>query len=206
LLVAALGAFLHVRNALCAIWKLEPPHGNTWLGIVLDYVLAIVMVFLVATLLLMSLAFSVAIPIIRRAMDDNIMNTDPYWEWVEWLGSFVFLALLFAVCYRTLSGGRIPWGYVVYGAVIASILFTIGKSLLSYYIVYTGMASMYGAAGSVVVFMIWVYYSSQILFFGAELIQARRTRHEWMDGEKPGAAVQGVPENGSSGSTEFFER
>ena len=88
------------------------------------------------------------------------------------------------VDFTLLSGVRISWGYVGYGAVIAAILFTIGKALLSYYIVYTGVASMYGAAGSVVVFLMWVYYSSQILFFGAELIQARRTRHEWFYGEK----------------------
>ena len=63
---------------------------------------------------------------------------------------------------------------------IAAVLFTIGKILVGYYIIYSGAASMYGAAGSLVVFLMWVYYSSQTLFFGAELIQARRTRHEWL--------------------------
>jgi membrane protein len=64
--------------------------------------------------------------------------------------------------------------------VIAALLFTAGKFVLSYYIVYAGTASTYGAAGSLVVFLVWIYYSSQTVFFGAELIQARRTRHEWM--------------------------
>jgi membrane protein len=181
LVVAALGAFLHVRTALCMIWKLEPPHGNSWLGILMDYGLALLMVFLIAVLLLISLAFSLAVPIMQRLMQAGHLDVAQHWQWVELVGSFLFLTILFATSYRILSGGRVPWGYVWYASIIASILFTIGKTLLSYYLVYTGTASMYGAAGSVVVFMMWVYYSSQILFFGAELVQARRTRFEWMN-------------------------
>jgi membrane protein len=87
--------------------------------------------------------------------------------------------------YRILSGGRISWGYVIYGSFIAAVLFTFGKKLLGWYLVYASPASPYGAAGSLVVFLMWVYYSSQILFFGAELIQARRTRHKWLTSEPP---------------------
>ena len=180
LIVAALGAFLHARSALCMIWKLEPPHGNSWLGILWDYVLALIMVLVMAILLLISLACSLAVPIMQRLMQAGHLNVQQYWQWVDWGGSFFFLTILFATSYRILSGARVPWGYVWYGSFIAAILFTIGKTLFSYYLVYTGTESMYGAAGSVVVFLMWVYYSSQILFFGAELIQARRTRFEWM--------------------------
>lgn len=183
LLVASLGAFLSARSALCTIWKLEPPRGNGWLGMLWDYVLALIMVFITATMLLLSLAAGMVIPILQRMM----AHYQNYWHWVEIGSSFVFLTILFASSYRILSGGRIPWGYVWYGSFIAAVLFTIGKTLLSYYIVYSGTESMYGAAGSVVVFLMWVYYSSQILFFGAELIQARRTRFEWLPGEKPAA-------------------
>jgi membrane protein len=180
LVVAALGAFLHVRNALCAIWKLEPPHGNTWLGVVLDYGLALVMVFLTATLLLISLAASLVVPIVQKMMQNEYIATENYWHWIEMGGSFIFLTFLFASLYRILSGGRISWAYVWYGSFIAAVLFTIGKTLLSHYLVYTDTATIYGAAGSVMVFLTWMYYSSQILFFGAELIEARRTRLEWM--------------------------
>jgi membrane protein len=176
LVIAALGAFLHVRGALCTIWKLEPPRGNSWLGLVWDYTLALIMVFITAVLLLVSLACALVVPILRK-----FLYIEFPWHWIEPVSSFVFLTLLFAAVYRILSGGRIPWGYVWYGSVIASVLFVIGKTVLSYYLVYTGTASMYGAAGSMVVFLMWVYYSSQILFFGAELIEARRTRYEWME-------------------------
>ena len=183
LIVTALGGFLHVRNALCSIWKLEPPHGNSWLGMLWDYVLAVLMVFIIGILLLVSLACGLVVPILQSTMARTQLDVQSYWQWVELGGSFIFLTLLFVTIYWVLSGGRISWGYVLYGSFIASVLFTIGKTVLSYYIVYSGTESMYGAAGSVVVFLMWVYYSSQTLFLGAELIQARRTRHEWMNAE-----------------------
>jgi membrane protein len=184
--IMALGAFVYVRGALCQIWKLDPPRGNSWLGMVFDYLLAMVMVFMTAVLLLAALACSLVVPIAQKLMTANEINPDTYVQWLEPLTSFLLLTLLFACSYRVLSGGRISWGYVVYGAIIAAILFTLGKTLLGYYIVYSGTESMYGAAGSLVVFLVWVYYSSQVLFFGAELIQARRTRHEWMNAPTQG--------------------
>lgn len=185
LVVAALGAFLHVRSALRTIWQLDSPEDNSWLAMLWDYLLSLGMVMITATMLLVSLGLGFVVSMMRRTAEQHSLGDDAWWHWVEIGSSFLVLALLFAASYRILSGWRIPWGYVLYGSVIAAVLFTIGKSLLSYYIVFSGTASMYGAAGSLVVFLVWVYYSSQILFFGAELIQARRTRHEWLFGEKP---------------------
>jgi membrane protein len=187
LIAGALGAFLHARTTLCRIWKLEPPRGNSWLGMLFDYFLAVVMVFVIATLLLISLACSLVVPILKRTLRDSPVPLEGSWQWIEIGGSFVFLTILFAAAYRILSGGRVPWGYVWYGALIAAVLFTIGKILVGYYIIYSGAASMYGAAGSLVVFLMWIYYSSQTLFFGAELIQARRTRQEWLNGANSNA-------------------
>ncbi|MBI3823674.1 MAG: YihY/virulence factor BrkB family protein [Planctomycetes bacterium] len=185
LVVAALGAFLHVRSSLRTIWKLDSPEDNSWLAMLWDYALSLVMVLVTATMLVVSLAVGFVASMARKTVEEHRIADDYYWHWVEIGTSFFILTLLFAASYRILSGGRIPWGYVAYGSTIAAVLFMLGKSLLSYYIVYSGTASMYGAAGSLVVFLVWVYYSSQILFFGAELIQARRTRHEWLFGEKP---------------------
>ncbi len=184
LVVTALGAFLHMRNSLCMIWKLEPPHDNSWLGMLWDYTLAVIMVFVFAILIMCTLAASLAVPVLLRFMQEAEVPEEVGLQWIEMGMSFVFLTVLFATVYRILSGGRVGWGYVIYGSLIAAVLFTLGKLVLSYYIVYSGTESMYGAAGSIVVFMMWVYYSSQILFFGAELIQARRTRHEWMNIDK----------------------
>ena len=105
LIAGALGAFLHMRGALCIIWKLEPPHGNSWLGMLLDYFLAVVMVFIIATLLLASLACSLVVPILHRIMRDSPVPIEGSWHWLEMGASFVFLTILFAVSYRILSGG-----------------------------------------------------------------------------------------------------
>jgi membrane protein len=183
LVVTALGAFLHVRNSLCMIWKLEPPHDNAWLGMLWDYTLAVIMVFIIATLMMCSLAVSLVVPFFVKFMQDAELPEEMSLQLLEMIASFFFMTTLFATVYRILSGGRIGWGYVVYGSFVAAVLFTLGKLVLGYYLAYSGTESMYGAAGSVVVFMMWVYYSSQILFFGAEMIQARRTRHEWMNAE-----------------------
>jgi membrane protein len=180
LIVGALSTFLHARGALCTIWKLEAPGGNTILGIVLDYFLALVMVFCSGVLLLLSLAASMIVPILRNLMEREFPGNGFEWQIVEFLTSVLFLTLFFTAIFRILSGQRIAWKYVLYGSAITSLLFSVGKFALGMYLVYTSTASMYGAAGSLVVFLIWVYYSSQILFFGAELVQARRTRHEWM--------------------------
>jgi membrane protein len=186
LLVAALGAFLHARSSLCTIWKLEPPHGNTWLGLLWDYALSLILVLIIALMLLVSVAFGLCIPVMQKMTQTPFLQDVRFWHWIEVAASFLFLTILFAVTYRTLSGARIAWGYTWYGSIITAVLFTLGKSLLGYYIEYSSPESMYGAAGSVVVFLIWVYYSSQVLFFGAELIQARRTRNEWMSPQAPG--------------------
>jgi membrane protein len=181
LVFGALGSFLHLRASLAIIWKFEPPHGNTYLGMLLDYGLALVMVLFTGFLLLLSLVASVVVRFVRAYMEEHFpLDGWVRWDLLELATSFLFLALLFTAIYRILSGRRISWTYSLYGAITASILFTVGKTLLSVYLVYTGTASAYGAAGSIVVFLIWVYYSSQILFFCAEMIQARRTRGEWL--------------------------
>jgi membrane protein len=176
----AVGAFVHLRTSLCLIWRLEPPHTNTIIATLLDYALALVMVVCTGVLLLASLAASITVSALRAYVDERFAGWAVPWDWLDFAVSLAFLTLLFAASYRVLSDQRIGWRYVIYGAVMASLLFTIGKFLLSVYVVYGGTASAFGAAGSLVVFLVWVYYSSQTFFLGAELIQARRTRQEWL--------------------------
>jgi membrane protein len=180
LMFGALGAFVHMRTSLCLIWKLEPLHANTVLATLFDYALALIMVLFTGVLLIVSVAASVTMSFFRAYVEQHLPGEPFPWDWVEFAISVFLLALVFAAIYRILSDRRISWAYVGYGSAAASLLFTVGKFLLSYYLVYAGFASTYGAAGSLVVFLVWVYYSSQTLFFGAELIQARRTRAEWL--------------------------
>jgi membrane protein len=90
--------------------------------------------------------------------------------------SFGVITLLFAIIFRVLPDAYIDWRDVWLGALVTAMLFTVGKSLIGVYLARSGMASAYGTAGSLVVLVVWVYYSAQILFFGAELthVYARR--------------------------------
>lgn len=186
LLVGSLSLFLHLRRCLCIIWDLELPKGSGLLLTLLNYLLAIVAVLCVGLLLLVSLAASTAVAVLTRY--EQLPGGRTLWHWVEVGISFLLLTLFFAVVYRVLSGRQVSWRYLWYGAFISAVLFTIGKLLIGLYLAYTSTASVYGAAGSLVVFLVWVYYSSQIAFFGAELIQARRTRSEWMSPPAPGTS------------------
>jgi membrane protein len=174
LLLGALGSFLHLRSALSRIWRLSPPGGGGILAIVLDYAIAVLLVLLTGGLLLVSVIASAVLTYLGQRFEGHIPGGHLPWRILEFVVSVAFLTLVFAVIFRVCSANRIAWGLVWFGAALTSLLFTIGKTLIGLYLGSTGTASAYGAAGSLVLFLIWVYYSAQILFFGAELIQARR--------------------------------
>lgn len=192
LLAGALTVFLHFRRCLNVIWHLDTPRTNGIVGTLLNYALAIVMVACTGMLLLLSVALSTAMPGIEKILTEYVPGTGSVWQWFEAGVSFLLLTLYFALIFRIMSGRRIAWGYVWYGSLVTSVLFTVGKTLIGLYLAHTSTASAYGAAGSLIVFLVWVYYSSQIIFFGAELIQARRTRAEWLrpsESREPTAGV-----------------
>jgi membrane protein len=176
LFVGALGVFLHLRTAFSTIWRLAPPKGASWLGVLLNYVLAAVMVLLIGLLLLLSLASNTVLVMVMNVLQRNLTGYRIPWQAVEFVSSILYLSLLFAMVFHIMSGRRILLRQVWIGAIGSAVLFAVGKTLLGYYLAYTGATSAYGAAGSLVAFLIWVYYSAQITFFGAELIQAWRTR------------------------------
>lgn len=176
-LFAGVQAFLHLRQCFRIIWNIEVPKGGTYWGLALDYILSALLVFVVGLLLIASLAAGTVLSIVQQRWP---LSFPGGWHTVEILVSFVFLTLAFAAQYWILSGRSLSWWYVLYGSIICSVMFTIGKSLLSWYLAFSSATSVYGAAGSLVGFLIWIYYSSLIVFLGAELIQARRQRGEWM--------------------------
>jgi membrane protein len=179
LVLGALGSFLHVRRCLSIIWQLEPVARNGFLLILFDYLLAILAALYVGLLLLASLAGTTAMMVLVRLMGKELPGGGALWSWLEVGVSFLLVALFFAVVAWVLSGRQIPWRHLWYGSFVSAFLFSVGKWLISLYLAYTSTTSVYGAAGSLAVFLIWVYYSSQIAFFGAELTQARRTQAEW---------------------------
>jgi membrane protein len=139
------------------------------------------LVIAVGFLLLVSLVVSAALAALHRYMGAAFPGLSELWNALNLLVSFGVVTLLFALVYRVLPDVELTWRDVWLGAVVTAGLFTIGKTLIGLYLGTSGVASTYGAAGSVVVLLIWVYYSAQIVLLGAEFTRAWV---EW-NGERP---------------------
>jgi membrane protein len=180
MVLGALSVFLHIRECLCVIWRLDSPGQAGAIATLFNYLLSIIMVLSVGILLLLSLAASAALPWLVDFLGKDFPVGSRFWHWLDAGFSFALLTLFFVIVFHVMSERRVLLHHVFYGSVISALLFTAGKTVIGLYLAYTGTASAYGAAGSLVVLLVWVYYSAQIFFFGAELVQARRTRADWL--------------------------
>ncbi len=172
LLVGATGVFAQLQNALNTIWEVKPdPDKGGVMHLLLVRLLSLGMVLAIAFLLLVSLLLSTALSVLGNYFADVLPGAEFIWQIVNVLVSFAIITLLFALIFKYLPDVKIAWGDVWVGAAVTSLLFVIGKFLISWYLSRGGVASAYGAAGSLVVLLLWVYYSAQILFFGAEFTQ-----------------------------------
>jgi membrane protein len=169
LLFGASGVFGELQDALNTIWKVTPKSGRGLLGVVKDRFLSFTMVLGTAFLLLVSLILSAALEAISKYMPQMCSATGLCLGHVlNALVSFVVVTALFAMIFKVLPDVELGWRDVAIAAVITSLLFSLGKFLIGLYLGRASVASAYGAAGSLVVMLIWVYYSAQILLFGAE--------------------------------------
>jgi membrane protein len=169
LVVGASGLFAQLQDALNTIWKVEPRPGRGWWGFVRDRLVPFLIVLAAGALLLTSLALATALEALRTYLPRPGLDL---WRWTNQGAGFLFLVLVFGLVYKILPDVRVPWGDVWPGAVLTGVLFTAGKFLLAVYLGQASVGSAYGAAGSLVVILLWVYYSSQILLFGAEYTRA----------------------------------
>ena len=173
LLFTASGVFNEVRASLNQIWEIQPPPKSPWWQAIRERFLSIGMVFVVGFLLLVSLAITTILTVASEYIVGG-----PGWvaTVIDFIVSTLVVAVLFAFIFRFLPDVRLPWSDVLFGSAVTALLFKVGQFLLALYFTYGTTASAYGAAGSFVVVMLWVYYSCWILFFGAELIQVRLQR------------------------------
>jgi len=175
LLLGATTVFAQLQSSLNRIWKVEESsHGSAgmlWL-FVKERLLSLAMVLAVGFLLLVSLVISAAVAAIGEALG-GVSNAGIVLEALNLLVSLVVVTLLFATIFKVLPDARVAWRDVWVGAVTTSVLFTVGKSLIGLYLGRTSIGSPYGAAGSLVVMTVWVFYASMIVFLGAELTYLR---------------------------------
>jgi membrane protein len=170
LLFAAIGVVVQLKDALNIVWEIKETPGSGLWYYIRSYVLSFAGVLSVGFLLLVSLLVTTALAAMGKYAAPYIQ------EWVfhliSILVSFCVITLLFAMMFKWLPDATIDWYDVWLGAIITAALFEIGKSAIGFYIGKQGLESTYGAAASIVVVLIWVYYSSQIILMGAEVTHA----------------------------------
>ena len=177
LLLGASGVFGQIQQSLNTIWEVQPKSGRGIVGMVRDRFLSLAMVFGIAFLLLVSLIISAALATLTSVLDYLPDALQWLGQAVEFAVSFAVISFLFAMMFKYLPDVKIAWKDVWLGAVITAGLFSVGKSAIGLYLGHSSMASSYGVAGSFVVLLVWVYYSAQILFFGAEFTQVYANKY-----------------------------
>ena len=169
LLVGATSVFGELQDTLNRIWKVPVPSKvGGWIKLVRSRLLSFGMVLALGFLLVVSLMVSTALEVSARWWGPHFGEWQLLATVANALSSFVVVAMLFAFIYKTMPRVHIQWSDVWVGAIVTAALFTLGKSLISLYIGRSGVVSGFGAAGSLVVVMLWVYYSAQIFLIGAE--------------------------------------
>jgi membrane protein len=177
LFVGASAVFSQLQQSLNTIWKVQPRPGRAWLRIVRERALSFLVVLGVGALLLAALAVSAILAAVVAYLPADWPGDKVLWTVMNEVLSFALITGLFALVFKVLPDVQIPWSNVWLGAAVTSLLFAIGKQLIGWYLARTGVASSYGAAGSLAVVLVWVYYSSQVFLFGAEFTQVYSRRH-----------------------------
>jgi len=171
LLFGATGFFAQLKDALNTIWE-AAPSNLSFLGMVKDRALSFLMVLAIAALLILSLAATTVVGRLTSAVDQMLpLPSAAIWA-IDAGVSLGITTLLFAIVFRFLPDADVAWRDVWIGGLVTAVLFGIGRYAFGFYLAHAAVSSTYGAAGSLVAFMLWAYYSAQILFLGAEFTQA----------------------------------
>jgi len=177
ILFGATGVFVQLQSAMDRVWNVEPRPGKGLWGFIRTRLLSFGMVLGIGFLLLVSLVVTTAVTAVGAWMLGLMPGAKVLVEGLTFVVAFGLITLLFAMIFKVLPDVKIAWRDVWVGAVVTALLFTIGKFLIGLYLAKSSVASTYGAAGSLVVLLLWIYYSSQILFLGAEFTQVYATRY-----------------------------
>ncbi len=188
LLLGAGGAFGQLQDALNTIWDVDPSAtGKQNSGVIFQIqnkFLSFGMVLVVGFLLLISLVLSTVLAAVGTYFTNLLPGTEFILGLANTLISFIVITAMFALLFKFLPKVKIQWRDVIVGAAMTAFLFSIGRLLLGWYLGRSSTASAYGAAGSFVLILVWIYYSAQIFLFGAEFTQVYARRHGSLQGSK----------------------
>jgi membrane protein len=203
LLIGASGVFSQLQDALNTIWEVRPKPGQGFRVLIRKRIFSFVIVLVLGFLLLVSMVLSTALTALSGAIQAWLPGSQLLFQAANFILSLLLITSLFALMFKFMPDAKITWKEVWLGAGITALLFSIGKTLIGLYLARSNPASAFGAAASVVLILIWVYYTAQILFIGAEFTQvyarnygtggAPEDHAERVTGEE--RAQQGIPRN-----------
>jgi membrane protein len=168
LVFGATSVFAELKDSLDEIWDVPPPKDASWWDTVRTRLLSFSLVLVLAFLLMVSLVVSAGLALVENFVGGLWKDAAMLLGWVASLISFLVIAVLFGVIYKLLPRIKLSWHDVIIGALGTAAMFTLGKFLIGLYIGNSGVADSFGAAGSLIALLLWVYYSAQIFFLGAE--------------------------------------
>jgi membrane protein len=178
LLLGASGVFLQLRQTLNFIWGVNPNIDSGIVGLLRSRIFSFAMVLGIGFLLVLSLASSAVIVALGTYASEFISIPAPVLGIASFVITFCVTAFLFALIYKVVPEVKIEWGDVAIGALFTSLLFDAGKVVIGIYLGKASVGSAYGAAGSLVVLLVWVYYSSQVFLYGAEFTHVYATARD----------------------------
>lgn len=190
LLIGATSVFHELQSALNTLWDAPPPTATGVVAIVRTRLLSFAMVVVVGFILLVSLAFNALLAGLGSRLGDVLPMSATTLSVLNVVVSFVGSSAMFGLLYKVLPDVHIPWSDVAVGAVFTGTFFLIGKQVIGLVIGHSATASAYGAAGSLAVFLVWVYYSAQIVLFGAQFTWVYANRHGSRATSPPRAAAR----------------
>jgi len=192
LFIGATAAVTELKDALNTIWRVPDDHtcsrARSIFNVVKERFLSFAVVLCAGLFLLTSLIVNAGISAAGQYLKP-VAPPKILIQTADWVVFFVVITVLFAFIFKVLPNVSLEWGDVIIGAVLTSFLFTAGKSLLGVYLGKAGFADTYGAAGSLVILLVWVYYSAQVLFFGAEFTRAYACRFGSISAARPGSFI-----------------
>lgn len=178
LLVGSVNVFNNLQSTLNLMWDVQP-EGGSLLRKITRRIVNLPLVLAIGFLLLVSLIISTGLSAFSTYLQDifNVTGLDLLLQLGDILFTLTAITILFALMFKILPNAKIRWRDVVVGAIFTALLFLIGNVAIGLYIGHSGTASAYGAAGSLVVLLLWIYYSAQIVFIGAEFTQVYARRY-----------------------------
>jgi membrane protein len=201
LLFGAGGVLGQFQYSLNQIWGVKTKSDSGWWPVIRARVFSYAMLLVIGFLLLVSLVVTTVLSAMTRYLTEVLPAAAALWPVLDILVSFVFVTALFAMIYKVLPDVHIAWKDVWIGAAITALLFALGKFLIGLYLGKSGVSSTYGAAGSLVTILLWVYYSALVFFFGAEVTKVYAT--EYGSGLQPTEIAETTDDKQSANPTAY---